>query len=154
MARKSSACCSSSLFIPDDFSGQMEVDLQLCRCLQNSRLRQCPAALLGASQVSLLVTAMALQRLQEEKELAQPLMCWACQPLCRQEQSGGDRQAAQVDLAHRYFDISCLARTRIGCHQGFLNQVPYLLLILSIAEPGFVVCHISPSHSAGLLFPP
>lgn len=102
------------------------------------------------------VIAMALQRLQEENELEQPLLCWARQPLCRQEQSGGERQATQVDLAHRHFDISCLARARTGClplsHQSSLNQVPYLQLILSTAE---VCCmHISPSHSAGLLFPP
>lgn len=94
------------------------------------------------------VIAMALQRLQKENELEQPFLCWVCQPLCRQEQSGGERQATQVDLAHRHFDISCPARARTGClplsHQSFLKQVPYLQLILSTAEPEFVVCTFPP----------
>lgn len=53
--------------------------------------------------------------------------------------SAGRSSQEGRDLAHRHFDTSCLARARVGCHQGFLNQVPYLLLILSTAEPGFVV---------------
>lgn len=91
---------------------------------------------------------MALQRLQEEKELEQPLLCWACQPLCSRNRRG--EKATQGDFAHRHFDISCLAdpvRARIRClplsQQGLLNQVPYLQSILSTAEPGFV-CTFSP----------
>lgn len=98
--------------------------------------------------MSVFVIAMALQRLQEENELEQPSLCWASQPLCRQEQLGGEEQATQVDFAHSHLDISCLARARTGClplrHQGFLNQVPYLQLVLSTAEPGFVVCAFPP----------
>lgn len=152
VTRKRSVCCYSSLFILDDSSlsdgSKGSLALQVS---QNSSSDTAPAALLGTSHcpVSLLIPAMALQRLQEEKELEQPLLCWACQPLCRQEQSEGERQAAaQADLAYRHFDISCLARATIGClplsHQGFLNQVPYLQLILSTAEPGFVVCTFPP----------
>lgn len=98
--------------------------------------------------MSVFVIAMALQRLQEENELEQPSLCWASQPLCRQEQLGGEGQATQVDFAYSHLDISCLARARTGClplsHQGFLNQVPYLQLVLSTAEPGFVVCAFPP----------
>lgn len=43
---------------------------------------------------------------------------------------------------------------RIGClplsHQGFLSQIPYLQLILSAADRGFVVCTFPPHNSAGL----
>lgn len=98
--------------------------------------------------MSLLLTAMALQRLQE-KELEQPLSVGPASPSAAGR--GGERQSTQVDPAHRHFDISCLAdpiRARIRClplsHQGLLNQVPYLQLILSTAEPGFVVCTFSP----------
>lgn len=59
----------------------------------------------------------------------------------------------------QHFDTSCLARARIGCpplsHQGFLYQVPYLQLTVDWPSWAWVCCmHISPSHSAGLLFPP
>lgn len=98
---------------------------------------------------------MALQRLQEEKELSSPCSVGPASPSAAG--TGGERQATPADLAHRHFDISCLARARIRC----LPQPP------RFAEPGssfasniehswaWVCCmYISTSHSAGLLFPP
>lgn len=92
--------------------------------------------------MSLLLTAMALQRLQEEKELEQPL---PCQPLC----SRSRRRGKQLQQTLHTGTLTSAALPGLGSdaclsHQGLLNQDHCLQLILSTAEPGFVVCTFPP----------
>lgn len=110
------------------------------------------AALLGASHCLCSSLPWLCRGCRRRRNLSSP-----CPASPSAAGAGGERQAAPADLAHRHFDICCLARARIRC----LPQPP------RFAEPGslfatnfehswaWVCCmYISPSHSAGLLFPP
>lgn len=157
VARKSSVCCSSSLFILDDscvvrwkywvfsFAG-------VCRAAASDTAA---AALLGTSHCLCSSLPWLSRGCRRRRNLSSPCSVGPASPSAAG--TGGERQAAQVDLAHRHFDISCLARARIRC----LPQPP------RFAEPGslfatnfehswaWVCCmYISPSYSAGLLLFP
>lgn len=143
VARKSSVCCSSSFFILDD------------SCVVWWKywiFSFAAAALLGASHCLCSSLPWLCRGCRRRRNLSSP--CPACPSAAG---AGGETQAAPADLAHRHFDICCLARAGIRC----LLQPP------RFAEPGslfatnfehswaWVCCmYISPSHSAGLLFPP
>lgn len=148
VARKSSVCCSSSLFMLDDscvvrwkifsFAG-------VCRAAASDTAA---AALVGASHCLCSSLPWLCRGCRRRRNWAALALLGLPAPL-QQEQE--ERQATAADLAHRHCDISCLARAGIRW----------------FAEPGFLfatnfehtwawVCcmYNSPSHSAGLLFPP
>lgn len=155
VARKSSVCCSSSLFILDDsyvvrwkywifsFAG-------VCRAAASDTAA---AALLGASHCLCSSLPWLCRGCRRRKNWAALALLGLPAPL-QQEQEGRDKQLQQT--LHTGTLISA-ARARIRC----LPQP------LRFAEPGssfasniehswaWVCCmYISTSHSAGLLFPP